>query len=65
MLIRELENQLGLRLFDRTARQVVLTEYGNDLLALTRRTLSELDAAMWRIGQMAKGGGQSISGPLM
>ena len=61
VLIRELENQLGYRLFDRTTRQVVLTEYGNDLLAVTRRTLPELDAAMSRIGQTAKGGSQSIS----
>ena len=61
VLIRELENQLGFRLFDRTTRQVVLTEYGNDLLAVTRRTLPELDAAMSRIGQTAKGGIQSIS----
>jgi LysR family transcriptional regulator, carnitine catabolism transcriptional activator len=60
-LIRELENQLGYRLFDRTTRQVVLTEYGNDLLAVTRRTLPELDAAMSRIGRTAKGGSQSIS----
>lgn len=61
VLIRELENQLGFRLFDRTTRQVVLTEYGNDLLAVTRRTLPELDAAMSRIGRAAKGGSQSIS----
>jgi len=61
VLIRELENQLGYRLFDRTTRQVVLTEYGNDLLAVTRRTLPELDAAMSRIGRTAKGGSQSIS----
>jgi LysR family transcriptional regulator, carnitine catabolism transcriptional activator len=61
VLIRELENQLGFRLFDRTTRQVVLTEYGNDLLAVTQRTLPELDAAMSRIGRTAKGGSQSIS----
>jgi LysR family carnitine catabolism transcriptional activator len=61
VLIRELENQLGFRLFDRTTRQVVLTEYGNDLLAITRKTLPELDAAMSRIGRAAKGGSQSIS----
>ena len=61
VLIRELEKQLGFRLFDRTTRQVVLTEFGNDLLAVTQRTLPELDAAMSRIGQTAKGGSQSIS----
>jgi LysR family transcriptional regulator, carnitine catabolism transcriptional activator len=61
VLIRELEKQLGFRLFDRTTRQVVLTEYGNDLLAVTRRALPELDAAMSRIGRTAKGGSHSIS----
>ena len=60
MLIR-VGNQLGFRLFDRTARQVVLTEYGNDLLAVTRRTLPELDVAISRIGPTAGGGIQSIS----
>ena len=52
---------LGFRLFDHTARQVVLTEYGNDLLAVTRRTLPELDAAMSRIGKTSNGVSQSIS----
>jgi DNA-binding transcriptional LysR family regulator len=61
VLIRELENQLGFRLFDRTTRHVGLTGYGNDLLAATRRNLQELDAAMSRIGRSAKGGSQLIS----
>ena len=61
VLIRELENQLGFRLFDRTTRHVVLTAYGSDLLAVTRRNLQELDAAMSRIGQTAAGSSQSIS----
>jgi LysR family transcriptional regulator, carnitine catabolism transcriptional activator len=61
VLIRELENQLGFRLFDRTTRHVVLTVYGSDLLAVTRRNLQELDAAMSRIGQTAAGSSQSIS----
>ena len=61
VLIRELENQLGFRLFDRTTRHVVLTADGNDLLAVTRRNLQELDAAMSRIGRTAKDGSQLIS----
>jgi LysR family carnitine catabolism transcriptional activator len=61
VLIRELENQLGFRVFDRTTRHVVLTAYGSDLLAVTRRNLQELDAAMSRIGQTATGSSQSIS----
>jgi LysR family carnitine catabolism transcriptional activator len=61
VLIRELENQLGFRLFDRTTRQVSLTAYGNELLATTRRNLEELDGAMSSIGQTANDAGQSLS----
>ena len=51
VLIRELERQLGFRLFDRTTRQVELTAYGNELLAITQSSLKALDAAMSRIEQ--------------
>jgi LysR family carnitine catabolism transcriptional activator len=61
VLIRELEHQLGFRLFDRTTRHVALTAYGNELLAVTRRNLQELDAAMSRVGRTAKGRSPSIS----
>ncbi len=61
LLIRELENQLGFRLFDRTTRQVHLTPHGTDLLAVTLRSVQELDAAMSRIGQTAKGVKRSVS----
>jgi LysR family carnitine catabolism transcriptional activator len=61
VLIRELETQLGFRLFDRTTRHVALTSYGRELLLATRRNLEELDAAMSRIGQTAKDAGQSLS----
>lgn len=61
VLIRELETQLGFRLFDRTTRHVELTSYGRELLVATRRNLEELDAAMSRIGQTAKDAGQSLS----
>jgi LysR family transcriptional regulator, carnitine catabolism transcriptional activator len=54
LLVRELENQLGFRLFDRTTRRVVLTAHGNELLAVTRRNLHELEAAMSRIGRTAE-----------
>jgi DNA-binding transcriptional LysR family regulator len=55
VLIRELENQLGFRLFDRTTRHVQLTSFGRDLLDVTGRSVQELDAAISRIGQTAKG----------
>jgi len=61
VLIRELENQLGFRLFDRTTRQVHLTPLGSDLLAATRHTLQEFDAAVSRLNQAAKGVPKSIA----
>ena len=54
LLIRELENQLGFRLFDRTTRHVALTAHGRQLLAVARRSLEELEGAMSRIGQTAR-----------
>jgi LysR family carnitine catabolism transcriptional activator len=61
VLIRELERQLGFRLFDRTTRQVALTAYGSDLLAASQPALRTLDTAMSRIEQTAKGRTRSIS----
>lgn len=61
VLIRELENQLGYRLFDRTTRQVQITRHGADLLEATSRHLDELDAAMARVGRSARGKRQTMS----
>jgi LysR family carnitine catabolism transcriptional activator len=54
LLIREFENQLGFRLFDRTTRHVSLTTEGAELLVAARHGLEDLDAAMSRIGERAK-----------
>jgi DNA-binding transcriptional LysR family regulator len=61
VLIRELERQLGFRLFDRTTRQVMLTAFGRELIAVTEPSLGSLDAAMSRIEQSAKGRERWIS----
>jgi DNA-binding transcriptional LysR family regulator len=61
VLIREFENQLGYRLFDRTTRQVQLTRHGADLLEETRRHLEELEEAMARVGRSARGKRQTVS----
>lgn len=61
VLIRELEQQLGFRLFDRTTRHVQLTPLGADLLEVSRRSVQTLDAAVARLGQAAKGVTRSIS----
>jgi DNA-binding transcriptional LysR family regulator len=60
-LIRELERQLGFRLFDRTTRQVAMTNHGSELLAVTQPGLRALDEAMSRIEQITKGGTRWIS----
>jgi DNA-binding transcriptional LysR family regulator len=61
LLIRELETQLGFRLFDRTTRQVALTAQGTELLVVVRRSLQELDAAMSGIQHASTAASQSIS----
>jgi LysR family transcriptional regulator, carnitine catabolism transcriptional activator len=61
LLIRELEHQLGFRLFDRTTRHVALTTPGAQLLAVARRNIEELDAAMARIGESARDASHSIT----
>jgi LysR family carnitine catabolism transcriptional activator len=61
VLIKELETQLGFRLFDRTTRHVVPTSYGNEMLPLVQKTLGELEAATTRIGRSASQASQSLS----
>jgi LysR family transcriptional regulator, carnitine catabolism transcriptional activator len=61
VLIREFENQLGYRLFDRTTRQVQLSRHGADLLEATSRHLGELEEAMARVGRSARGKRQTVS----
>ena len=61
LLIRELEHQLGFRLFDRTTRHVELTADGNQLLPVARRNLEELESTVSRISQTAKAASQTVS----
>ena len=61
VLIRELETQLGFRLFDRTTRHVAPTAYGTEFLGVARRCLADLDAATARIGRSATHAGQSLT----
>jgi len=54
VLIRELETQLGFRLFERTTRHVALTSHGSELLVVAQQNLEQFDTAVSRIGQSAK-----------
>lgn len=61
LLIRELETQLGVRLFERTTRHVALTAFGTELLTVAQRSLHELDNVISRMGQAASETGVSLS----
>jgi LysR family carnitine catabolism transcriptional activator len=61
VLIRELELQLGFRLFDRTTRHVGLTKYGAELLGVVRHSLERVDATVSRIGRSATQANLSLS----
>jgi DNA-binding transcriptional LysR family regulator len=52
--IRELEQQLGFRVFDRTTRHVALTSQGRTLIGVARRSVDELDGAMTRIRETTR-----------
>jgi DNA-binding transcriptional LysR family regulator len=60
--IRDLERELGIRLFDRTGRQVRLTPQGEDLLSRSRNALAEVEAIRDRARSRKGGPGSSASG---
>jgi DNA-binding transcriptional LysR family regulator len=53
MQIRQLENELGARLFIRAPRRVMLTEAGEQLLHRARQILRDHDAALDEIAELA------------
>lgn len=52
MQIRQLENEIGMPLFTRTPRRVILTQAGEILLDRARKILREHDAALAHITEM-------------
>jgi DNA-binding transcriptional LysR family regulator len=50
VMIRELESQVGARLFDRTTRYVALTSAGSDFLRVVEPAVRDIDGVMSRIG---------------
>ena len=56
MQIRQLEDEVGLPLFTRTPRRVILTEAGEYLLERARKILREHDSALAEIAESAKEG---------
>src|SRR5688500_11872984 len=53
MQIRQLEDEVGLQLFTRTPRRVILTEAGEHLIQRARRILREHDSAIAEIAEVA------------
>lgn len=56
--VKELENQTGVKLLDRTTREVVLTEAGQQLASRLERLLDELHTTLRDVGRI----GQQLSG---
>ena len=52
VLVRELERELGVRLFDRSTRRVQLAEPGRDLYPFVKRVLNELESAVTSVGNL-------------
>ncbi|MCE1539483.1 LysR family transcriptional regulator [Enterobacter hormaechei] len=56
--VKELETQTGVKLLDRTTREVVLTEAGHQLATRLERLLDELNSTLRDVGRL----GQQLSG---
>jgi DNA-binding transcriptional LysR family regulator len=54
IMIGDLEEELELRLFDRTSRSVTLTEAGRELLAPAHRALVDLQAAVFSSRELSR-----------
>jgi LysR family transcriptional regulator, carnitine catabolism transcriptional activator len=61
VLVRELESQLGFRVFERTTRQVSLTGHGAALLPSVRRAVADIDDAASTASRSASAGDQAIT----
>lgn len=53
MQIRQLEDEVGVQLFTRTPRRVILTEAGERLLERARKILREHDTALMEVAEIA------------
>jgi len=52
--VRELEGEIGLKLIDRTTREVQLTDVGGNLVASVSRLLGDLDDALREIREIGE-----------
>lgn len=56
--ISQLENELGVKLFEKNGRSIALTECGQDLLQCASKSLSILDQGVLNLKRKASGAGQ-------
>lgn len=61
VLVRELETQLGFRLFERTTRKVELTRLGAQFLPVADRNLRELETVAANLSRSAAAANDSLS----
>src|SRR4051812_6265433 len=59
-MVRDIEEQLECRLFERTTRAVALTEHGRAFLPVVTRVLAELDAATASLSQLSAASGRRL-----
>ena len=61
LMLKDLETQVGARLFDRTTRSVRLTPAGEALLPTARRMMADWDSATSNLGRLAAEAEQRVS----
>ncbi|VCU70081.1 Hydrogen peroxide-inducible genes activator [Pigmentiphaga humi] len=61
LMIRELEGQLGFRLFDRTTRQVTLTRFGSAFLPVAEQNVSSVEDIVEQLGRSAQHAATALS----
>jgi DNA-binding transcriptional LysR family regulator len=61
LMLKDLEAQVGARLFDRTTRSVRLTPAGESLLPTARRMMADWEAATSNVGRLSAEAEQRIS----
>jgi Transcriptional regulator len=60
-MIRELESQLGARLFDRTTRTVTLTAMGSAMLPVATQVLEQLDTVVETVGKIGSAARRTLA----
>lgn len=61
LMIQDLEQQLGFRLFDRTTRQVRLTDFGTQFLSVAENNVASIETAVSQLGGKARAASLSLS----